>query len=328
MNWVKANKFLTGYIIVMVIGLGVLGYMVFSASSNYDDVLANYEKQSADYKQLRENHPFPSQQNLDKYKEQKVSAAKVINAFQVDLSKNEFPLEPLTPFQFQDLLKARVTDVRQKAAEGGVELDPKFFLGFSKYETTPPNPEAAAPLGRELHAIEWIVDQFIEHGVKKISALDRADLPEESSGGSRGESDRSGSGPRRPSGGPGGGSRGGGPGGGGAAGRQDLVHYASFDITAECKQQRLQPLLNDICGPKAPQFYIIRQLRIRNSQEKGPAKVTPAPDATGTATDKPADTRYIVGEENIEATVRIDIADFTPPTADSAVAEKSKSSSK
>ena len=31
MNWIKANKFLTGFFGVMIIGLGGLGYFLFSA---------------------------------------------------------------------------------------------------------------------------------------------------------------------------------------------------------------------------------------------------------------------------------------------------------
>ncbi|HEY3901673.1 MAG TPA: Amuc_1100 family pilus-like protein [Chthoniobacter sp.] len=313
MNWVKENKFLTGYIIVMVIGLGVLGFEVFSASGDYDDKQAAYDKQAAEYKRLRELHPFPSRQNLDEYEKQKGTAAAAITAFQVDLAKKEFPLTPLSPEKFQDDLKEAVTSVRKEADDAGFKLPDKFFLGFSKYETTPPTPEAAAPLGRELKAIKWIVDQFIAQlgAGSAITTLDRVDLPEEKppAANSRGETGgRPGpggrNGPRPPSAGGGGGNR-----AGGGARQEQLVHYYPFDITCICKQQKLQPLLNLISGPKTPQFYVIRQIQIRNQVDKGPARSTPAPDAT----QKSASAQFIVGEEALEAQLRIDVVDFVPP---------------
>ena len=46
---------------------------------------------------LRKNAPFPSKANLDQVEEQKKDAAKIITAFQVDLAKNQFPLETEFP---------------------------------------------------------------------------------------------------------------------------------------------------------------------------------------------------------------------------------------
>ena len=37
MNWIKQNKFLSGFIAVMVIGVGALGYLLFTAKSRYDE---------------------------------------------------------------------------------------------------------------------------------------------------------------------------------------------------------------------------------------------------------------------------------------------------
>ena len=329
MNWVKENKFLTGYIIVMVIGLGVLGFEVLSAGGAYDDVQATYQKQAAEYDRLRKLAPFPSRSNLQQYEVLKKDAANVITAFQVDLSKKKILLDPhllpLSPERFQDLLKERVTDVRKKAADANVKLPEKFFLGFDKYETTPPTLEAAEPLGRELEAINWIVNQYIESGVQEIESLTRSDLPEERGTTTpRGEGRESRGGPggrgRPGGGGGGGGNRAGGAGAGGSAARQELVDYYPFDIATICKQQRLQPLLNVITGAKAPQFYVIRQIRIRNQDEKAPPKATPSPDPNIKSTGP---TTFILGEQSIEATLRIEIVDFNAPSDSSSVAEKS-----
>ena len=309
MNWVKANKFLTGFIVVMLIGIGVLGYEVMAASGAYDESLNAYTSKAAEYNRLRHLIPFPNKANLEKYEEQKKSAKEVITAFQVDLAKDEFPLVPMTPEKFQDLLKETVVNVKKRAADAGVHLPDKFFLGFDKYETTPPSPEAAAPLGRQLKAIEWVVNQYIDNGVQDVGSPERVDLPEEKGG----RNDRRGGearGGEAQAGGPkggGSGKGGGGKGGGGRAGR-DLVQYHYFDISTICKQIDLAKILNAMSGPKAPQFYVLRQIRIKNTNEKGPPKATPGADA------KPGTVDFIVGSESIKVDARFDIVDFNAPT--------------
>ncbi|MEP6672567.1 MAG: Amuc_1100 family pilus-like protein [Chthoniobacter sp.] len=311
MNWVKQNKFLTGFIVVMLIGVGALGFELFTASSAYDEATENYTKASAEYNRLRHLVPYPNRQNLTAYEEQKQEAASVINAFESDLSKKEFPLESFSPEGFQDKLKASVTAVRAKATENGIKLPDKFYLAFEKYETTPPAPEAAAPLGRELKAIEWVVNQYLSHSsnaVEGVVSLVRADLPQEKGG--KGGKGGGGSGPGA-GGGPGNNGPGGkgGPGGGGGSGRRDLVKYHPFDIAVSCKPAALREVLNTITGPQAPQFYVVRQLRIHSSKEKGPARAGDAAD-----NDKDKQTiHYILGEEWMEVTARIEIVDFTPP---------------
>ena len=303
MNWVKENKFLTGFLIIMLIGVGALGYEVFSASGASDDATSQYTDKAAEYSRLRHLVPFPNRQNLDAYEAQKKEAAVVIDAFQADLAKKEFPLEPLTPEGFQDKLKASVTAVRAKAADANVKLPEKdFFLGFERYENTPPTPDAAPPLGRQLKAIEWVTNQYIANSVVEIVSLTRSELPEE-----KGNTEKTNRPTGRPGGGgPGGGGPGGGNRGGGGAGRSDLVKYYPFNLVAVFKQPKLASVLDVITGTQAPQFYVLRRISIVNQNEKGPSK---APDPT--KPDKSVN--YIVGDELIETAAEYDIVDFVPP---------------
>src|SRR5258708_417939 len=125
MNWVKENKFLTGFFLVLLIGVGVLGYEVSSASSDYDGASNNYTSTASEYNRLRHLIPYPNRQNLDAYEQQKKEAAEVINAVEADLAKKEFPFEQMTPSGFQDKLKASVSAVRAKAGDAGIALPDK-----------------------------------------------------------------------------------------------------------------------------------------------------------------------------------------------------------
>jgi len=298
----------------MLIGIGVLGFELFNASSAYDDASDNYAKASAEYSRLRHLVPYPNKENLAAYDEQKQEAAGVINAFEADLSTKEFPSEPLSPTEFQDKLKASVTAVRTKAGENNIKLPEKFYLSFDKYETSPPSNEAAAPLGRELKGIEWVVNQFLAHPATQVQAvvsLLRADLPEENERGSKsGRSGGGGSGGSGPgAGGPGGAVKPGQGGGGGGSGRRDLVKYHPFDIVVSCKPAALREVLKTITGSQAPQFYVLRQIRIRNEKEKGPQKAVD----TNTNPGGEKTINYIVGEEWIEVSARFEVVDFSKP---------------
>jgi hypothetical protein len=310
MNWVKENKFLTGFFAVLLIGVGVLGYEVYSASSDYDEASTKYTGASAEYNRLRHLIPYPNRQNLDAYQEQKKQAAEVIDAFEADLAKKEFPFEPMTPPVFQDKLKASVSAVRAKAQEAGINLlETKFYLSFDKYETVPPSDEAATPLGRELKAIEWVVNQYLSQPsstMQSIVSLKRDDLPEE-----RGPARTGGQGGRGPNAGGPGRQGPGGAGGGGSGGseRRGLVKYHSFDIAVICKPAALKEVLKNITGPKAPQFYVLRQIRIHNQKEKGPPRA-----GDPNVPEEKRGVQYIVGEEWIEVTARYDVVDFAAPS--------------
>lgn len=322
MSWVKENKFLTGFIAVMVVGVGALGYEVYSASSRYDEALEGYTKVSTEYNRLRRNAPFPSRANLEQLEKQKQEAGKVVTDFESQLAQKEFPFTPLTPTGFQDQLKNAVNAVRKASQEGGVKLPEKFYLAFEKYETVPPNPEAATPLGRELKAIEWVVSQILAQPptrIEAITGLARADLPEEpGKGGNRNVPQAGGA----PGGGPGGNKP---QGGGGGGGRRDLVKYHSFSVNILGKQEGLLAILKALASPTAPQFFVVRKVSIRNEKEKGPLKVDP--NAPAADPNKPAGPVLIVGEEKIEAIISIDMVDFTDPSEKTASEQPSPKTS-
>ena len=301
MNWIKENKFLTGFFATMLVGVGVLGYFLYSAMGSFDEATTRYTGLAGELSRLQNLPVSPSQKNLTALAAQKDEAVKVIAAFQSSLAAKTFPLDPMTPEQFQDKLKATKNAVVEKA-QGSPKLPDKFFLGFDPYETRPPdNKEVATLLGHELKAIEWLIDQLIESHVTEIKPMKREPLPEE--GGKARGSDK------------------------GDKKGKSLVNSHPVEINIQCRQSSLAPFLNALVSPKAPQFYIVRTISVKNQNEKGPPKVinapppppTPAVPGTPAPPAQPqAASTYIVGEEQIEVTMQIDIVDFAEPTPTSA----------
>jgi hypothetical protein len=320
MNWAQENKFLSGLVLVMVIGVGALGYKVYSASAALEEADTRYTAKAARYNTLRRLAPFPNRQNLAVFEQQKKEAAEVITAFQAELAKKEFPVEPMDPFLFQDRLKKTVTEIRAKAAATGVKLPDKFYLGFDRYETAPPDKDATAVLGRQLKAIEWTLNQFISAPITELRTLNRPALPEEG-----GKIAGAGNRPAGAAVRPGAGDR------GARGGRPELVTSHHFDIVVVCKQRQFANVLSTIISPKAPQFFIPRSIRVSNTNQTGPQRVVevapvaavPDPNAPSPAANAPAappeiakvtgDINYIVGEELIEIGLRLEIVDFAEP---------------
>lgn len=331
MSWATENKFLTGYIVVMALSAGALGYQVFSASSAYDDATEKYKAKAQAYNNLRRVAPYPNRENLAKLEAQKNEAATVINAFQADLAKREFPLTPMSPADFQETLRKTVNTVRAKADGAGVRLGKerekdKFYLGFQRYETAPPDQAVSTALGRDLKTIEWVVEQLIATPVISVNEIKRPELAQEAR--------RPAAPPPRPQGPAG---RGPGPAG---TPQAELVTTHSFDISFSCRQQQLAKVLNTLVNPSAPQFLIPKNVKVVNSSPKAPSRVDPAAALAAVSAPEPVPApapaagavptpaapaapaapvpssttiKYLLGEETVDATITLDIVDFADP---------------
>jgi hypothetical protein len=298
MNWIKQNTFLAGFFGVMIVGIGALGFLLFSAMSKADEATASYTDVSGKLTRLQNLSLSPTEKNLKALVAQKQEAVEAIKAFQATVAKMTFPTEEMSPEQFQDKLKAVRNGIVEKAA--GVPILPeKTFLGFEMYEGQPPAKDAATPLGHELKAVEWIFQQLIESRATEVKDIKRALLPEET---------KAGAAPER------GGNR---PGPGQGRASKGLMSSHQYDMTVICEQKALGAFLNTLLGAKAPQFYLLRSIVVKNQVPTGPpragAVVAGAP-APGPGPEKPVSS-YIAGTELLEVNLQIEIVDFAEPTA-------------
>jgi uncharacterized membrane protein YgcG len=314
MNWIRANKFLTGFIAVMVIGVGVLGYFAYTAWSNYNDVTDTYLEQANALQQLQTRVPYPDDTNLAKYKSEENDYVDSTHDLATNLAAMALPVEELSPSAFQDRLRETVATVLADAAKANVKLPDHFYMDFDKYQTSPPSQDAASALGRQLAALKLAVEIAINEHVDEITSLQRTPLAQEGGG----EAAAGGGGGNRFGGGFGGGGNRFGRGGGGPAGGGALVEKFPFDLKFTASQPVFQKVLNDFAASNQ-QFFITRTLLVENTNPKPVAKdtSTPAPAATGADTSGTDSTTghltFLVGTEKINVAMRIDIVAFNPP---------------
>lgn len=315
MNWIKENKFLFGFLVVMVLGVGAGGWFILEAKGRSDAATEDYERKIAELSRLQRLAIFPNQKNLDRIVAQQTDVNAEVSKLAKTLATQQIPLEQVSPEQFQDKLKAAVTAVKSKAAQTNpaVKLpEPKFFLGFDPYETAPPPKEAAGVLARELKAIEWLCNQLIDNKITELKPLNREPLPEEK--GKTKETTPVSAG-KPAAGKPGDKAK--------AGGVRYEIEKHRIDLAFVTEQSRFRDLLNAIVSHKG-QFFIPRLINVKNEKPVPPprvaevAAVPPAPAdpaaPAGTAPAAPAtpaaQAGYIVGEEKIEVTLVLDLVDI------------------
>jgi hypothetical protein len=302
MNWFKENPFLAGLSAVAAVGAAVLGYLIFQASSAFTAATDTYTASVSELHALQNRVPFPSDENLGVLKGSLEDYTARISGLRQQMAKMEQPLpENFTPQQFQDALRAAVNETKEKAAAAGVELPENFYLGFNEYQTQVP-PEKATPyLERQFQVIRTLVNRLIDFKVQSIDSLDRKPLSQESASGSQPAAAQPGQ----------------------KTAAEPVVERFPFDLSFTAEQGKFRVAFNSLLG--SDHFLVVRWLRLQNSSPNPPARGgdagTAPPTTVGTDTPAPdagaagSNLQVILGREVVQATLRLEMLDFTEPPA-------------
>ena len=315
------NKFVISLAAAVIVLSGGLGFLVTSQSQKLNELKEEYGNQVNELQRLQQLKLYPDQANLEKLQERKELAEKSIADLRGRLSVMSFPLEAITPEQFQDKLRATVSALGSKSKEAGVLLPERFYLGFDKYQSEPPKTEAAAALNRQLKAMEWVFKTLIENRVTAVTMVDRAPLPQE--GGAENASLAvARATPPKPAK----------PSGNNKANQPEaapLFQKFPFDIQFTSEQRAFQQVLNRI-SKADQQIFVVSRLNVKNERETPLSKSDPSllppppPEAALPVADAPAapappavpdQLRYIVGTEKVIVSMRLEMVVFSaPPT--------------
>jgi hypothetical protein len=323
MNWLAENKFLAGFGAAMLVGVGALGYLTYSAMDQYDTATSEFSAKAGVLKSLVEDIPALTEANLKTLLEQKKVLSEKITAFRGELKKRVLPLEPIVPTVFQNELKDAVGDLAKRAAAAKVQIPKDIYLGFAAYQNAPPDAKAAPALARELKAIRLVMNILIDVGGLSLDELKREPLPEEGGKAKPTKSAAPQPGPGKKK---------------GSASNVPLTlverSYLQLKITAT--DSVLQKVISGLANHKE-QLFVIRKITVLNKQAESPARlaggtdipaVSPpaAPDAAApadpaappaSAAPPPAPTlsalSYVFGIEEISATIVLEILNIADP---------------
>ena len=307
MNWFRENRFLGAFLVVF--GLAALGalWFLFMAKSDWDEASTRFNNTATELNRLERLPPYPNGENLRKMKAHAENYSSALAKLRDELKTRVAPAAPMAPNEFQSHLRVAMTAIADKARANKVKLPDKFYLGFDEFASSLPN-EAAAPfLGQELVQIEWLLNSLLDARVEAVTAFRRSPLPGERGAVLASPTPTQSTTAARPAG----------PLPAGAKSFERTVVEATFLSTPGSARK----VINQIAGA-SQHFCIIRLLHVRNEKEKGPPReiagettaAVPSIAPAGSPGAKPTPgtaLNFIVGNERVETTAKIEIVRFT-----------------
>ena len=306
MKWFQQNRWLGMFLIAVGICVLFAGILLYSTRARWSDARQAFDKAAAERSRLQRLDPFPNDANYGKLKVHVENYRAALDKFKEELKKEVAPAPPLAPNEFQSRLRQAVIATLNRARTNSVKLPDKFQLGFDEFTIAMPKTGVASLLGQELSQIQMLINILLDAKVDGVTSFHRAPLPEE-----RATSPtpvpkptpapaRKGSPPR--------GQKSAKPAEPGATpSTATLVERNVVDLTFKAAPAAARKVLNEIASSTG-QFFIIRTLYVRNEKDKGPPREKGAegkPAATETGLN------FIVGNEHIEVSTRIEMLRFT-----------------
>jgi hypothetical protein len=316
----QEKKFIVILAAASLLGAGGLYVVASNGADRYTAAKEQFDAQTMDINQMQNLPLFPTPQN----KEEK---AKAIAAFKADAealsaklsAKRPKSLDNSNPQAFTNLLVKTTQEAKKKYAAEGLNIDgddadlPKgFYLGFENYVSTPAQGTATGILSYQLGAISEVHSLLAAAKPTKLLNFYREPLLEE-----KGES-------YTPS---------------------AAVPYRTlpFEISFLAPESTLRDLINGL--QQSPQyFFVVRSMRITNEKQSAPkasdvnfdanqdASSTDSEPAaaTGTfvlpdeaeaapaapepaATDSSRILKQVLGSEQVQVFLRIDLVLFDEP---------------
>src|SRR5687768_6354974 len=124
----KKNPFLIGFIVVMVLGVGALGYLTYSAADDHSTARKEYDDAAGELRRLQGLRPFPNPEHVKQFQVQRDELQAKVTALQKDLAEVKIKEEEISPSEFQNKLRDTVARVTAKATESKVTLPDKFYM--------------------------------------------------------------------------------------------------------------------------------------------------------------------------------------------------------
>jgi hypothetical protein len=298
MNWFQQNRWLGTFLIIFGIGLLIAGFFFFSTKSGYQAALARFNEIAAEKNRLELLDPFPSDSSYKKLQVHVANYGTALDKLKEELKTRVLPTPQLAPNEFQSRLRQAMLATAEKARANKVQLPNIFALGFDEYTAALPSTAMAPLLGQQLLQVELLMNILLEARVDGVSAFtrttssqERAPAPTPTPAGPR----------KSPAAAPTG---------------LKMIERTTVDLTFASMPSAARKVLNQISSANQ-QFYIVRVLHVHNQKDKGPPRDQAG--QTGGAAAQPAQTKlspntalnFIVGNEHVDTSVRIELVRFT-----------------
>lgn len=316
MDWIRENKPLAAILGVIIAGSLALGYLLFDAWSTYDGAKEGYLGLGGQVAALEGARLAPTEANLKTKQAQVEEYGKVVTTLGKTLLILQPEIKPINDIEFQDKLKAKISEVRKTSAQSRMQIPADFAFGFDEYTSSlPVSTAAATELSGYLDAMDELTKLFMKCSVKAVDELERSKLPVEAQAAQAQQ-------------------------GANNAGRQGqttapIIEKRQVSVVLTLDQGALQLLVSGLATPsEMPYFTNLRLLRIENQRQEGPLrsevrlptaslknsavanqneskKEEAASDEIKPPPPAPPDTVAVFGQELLKVRLEIDLVKFT-----------------
>jgi hypothetical protein len=287
MNWYRENRWLGSFLIAFAVTALLALWFLFRARSGFTEASAQFNEAATERNRLEHLNPFPNEGNFRKTQAALNDYGATLTKLKEELRARVLPVEPIAPNEFQSRLRRAIVNTTERARVNRVKLPENFHLGFDEFRTTLPTTAAAPLLGQELAQVELLFGILIDSRADAITTVKRI-LPPETAAATTPAA-------RKPA--------------GAVAAAPAVFERAIVDLTFTASPSAMRKVLNQIASAER-QFFIVRTLYVRNQQLKGPDREQTAASAA-TTTPPTSAIKFIVGNEHVEITARIEMVRFT-----------------
>src|SRR2546426_2854572 len=185
MNWLKRNLFL---VVGGVVALALLGFAIFfllTRKNMVDEVTAELNTRTEEWKQLVASDPYPNQENIEKSKAEQKKLAEFLDQtrkFFVPVASFPTNLDGAT---FKNLLETTITELVRDADKSGVSLPSSNRYDFTfkpQRSSLDFAPATLVPLAMQVSEIKAICDVLFDARVQTLAGLRRAPVAKEDEG--------------------------------------------------------------------------------------------------------------------------------------------------
>lgn len=308
MDELKKNKFLAGYLVVVVVGALALGWFFWSSWQSHQAAREEFDSAAQGVQQLESRPLYPNAENHRLRKEQVDAFAAKVDQLQSELMAYQQPInEAPEQTKFQNKLIESIRSIKSQAeftklGDGAAGSD--FDLGLSRYLAELPAQEAVPDLEFQLEALKSLVEAMIQYRVSAIDSLKRQELPVEvrpaatapeppagRRAAARGAAAKTPAGPLLPE-------------------DEVMIRYP-FTIQFTGPLRAIEDVFNHMATSK-DHFFAIREIRVENEKKEGPGKGTIVTSTDQVGEDQ-KDSTIILGGEPVSAWAAIDLVRFLPP---------------
>jgi hypothetical protein len=310
---IKQYKGVIASATLAIVAISASGAFVWFAFEDREAATLLLKSRSEEINRFRNANPPPSKEHSRQLQVQLEAAENAYHGLRSALVQNDtFPLQPISPQDFQKALNEKAQALLKKAEKETVTLpvaeaegntDSFFYLSFKEFKTKPPAPEKAPALNRQLQLTELLLNHLLDNhplSIRKVRLLE-PDLPLVATNASKGGASKKDAKPVEPP--------------------APAMVAQSFDLHFSARPENLREFLNALSAEKQA-FFVPRNLKVVNSKEKdspkkGETSVSGATIASiggGASASGDNSARYVLGDEHVEVELTIDALTVPPQT--------------